>query len=284
MNIIHREFNTASLESQMADLLTAVRSRNPLVHQITNYVTVNDCANITLAAGGSPIMADDGGEAAEIAAGSSALVLNIGTLNANTLQSMLTAGKSANQNGVPVVLDPVGAGVSALRGRVVETLLKEVRFAVVRGNLSEIRFAAGLSFSARGVDAGEPEAEEGVDGGAEAVRRLALSCGCVAAATGPIDAVSDGDRTLLIRNGHEMLSAVTGTGCMCAALVGCFCGVSNDALAAAAAGIALMGIAGETAFERAGKFGSGSFHAALIDAVSRMDAKSFERKIRIERV
>lgn len=284
MNEFRNASGADSPARQAAELLTAVRNRNPLVHQITNYVTVNDCANITLAAGGSPIMADDIGEAAEIAAVSSALVLNIGTLNERTVQSMLAAGKSANEKGVPVVLDPVGAGASALRNRAVEKLLKEVRFAAVRGNLSEIRFAAGLSSSTRGVDAGKSEAADGEQESADTVRRLARALGCVAAATGPVDAVSDGERTLLIRNGNPMLSTVTGTGCMCSALVGCFCGVSDDALLAVSAGIELMGVAGELAFERAGALGSGSFRVALIDAVSRMDAEAFAGRIRIEQV
>lgn len=272
------------IAGKIAELLDTVRTKKPLVHQITNYVTVNDCANITLAAGASPIMADDIEEAAEIAAVSSALVLNIGTLNARTVQSMLAAGKGANEKGVPVVLDPVGAGASGLRNRAAAELLMQVKLAAVRGNLSEIRSVAGLSAATRGVDAAEQEASRDARENAETVRRLARSLGCVAAATGPVDTVSDGERTLLIRNGHPMLSSVTGTGCMCTALVGCFCGASDDFLFASAAGIALMGVAGELAFERAGRLGSGSFRTALIDAVSRMDAETFAGRVRIEQI
>lgn len=272
------------IAGKIAELLDAVRAKKPLVHQITNYVTVNDCANITLAAGASPIMADDIEEAAEIAAVSSALVLNIGTLNARTVQSMLAAGKRANEKGVPVVLDPVGAGASGLRNRAAAELLKQVKLTAVRGNLSEIRSVAGLSAATRGVDAAEQETSRDARENAETVRQLARSLGCVAAATGPVDTVSDAERTLLIRNGHPMLSSVTGTGCMCTALVGCFCGASDDFLLASAAGIALMGVAGELAFERAGHLGSGSFRTALIDAVSHMDAETFAGRVRIERI
>lgn len=276
--------NAKTVTIKAAELLDAVREKKPLVHQITNYVTVNDCANITLAAGASPIMADDIEEAADIAALASALVLNIGTLNSRTVQSMLAAGKSANAKGVPAVLDPVGAGASELRNRAASELLKNVKFAAVRGNLSEIRSLAGLSSSTRGVDAAESEASRDARENSEVVRRLAQDLGCVAAATGPVDTVSDGERTLLIRNGHPMLSTVTGTGCMCSALVGCFCGASDDFLLASAAAVSLMGIAGEIAFERAGRLGSGSFRTALIDAVSRMDADTFRGRAKIEQV
>lgn len=269
------------ITEKLSALLPEARAKKPLVHQITNYVTVNDCANITLAAGASPVMADDMEEAAEIAAVASAVVLNIGTLNARTVRSMLAAGRSANEHGVPVILDPVGAGASGLRNRTAAELLREVKFAAVRGNRSEIRTLAGLSAATRGVDAAESDSARDDRETADLVRQLSIRLGCTVAATGPVDTVSDGNRTLLIRNGHPMLSSVTGTGCMCSALIGCFCGASHDFLLAAAAGIAVMGIAGELAYEQAGSMGSGSFRIALIDAVSRMNTETFAGRLHI---
>lgn len=252
-----------------AALLETVRQRNPLVHQLTNYVTVNDCANITLAIGASPIMADAIEEAADIAAIASALVLNIGTLNARMVESMLAAGKSANAGGVPVVLDPVGAGASAFRTATVQRLLAELRIAVVRGNISEIRAVAGLASHTKGVDAGSGDA--GADAG-QLTASVAEKLGCVVVATGAIDAVSDGRRVIRIENGHPDLSKISGTGCMCTSLVGSFAGAAPDRLLeGACAGILCMGIAGEIARKKSAAPGTGGFRTAVMDAVSLMD-------------
>ena len=175
----------------------------------------------------------------------------------------------------------MGAGASGLRNRTAAELLREVKFAAVRGNRSEIRTLAGLSAATRGVDAAESDSARDDRETADLVRQLSIRLGCTVAATGPVDTVSDGNRTLLIRNGHPMLSSVTGTGCMCSALIGCFCGASHDFLLAAAAGIAVMGIAGELAYEQAGSMGSGSFRIALIDAVSRMNTETFAGRLHI---
>lgn len=265
------------ITQRAAALLDQVRKSCPLIHNITNYVTVNDVANATLALGASPIMADDIGEAADITAISKALVLNIGTLNSRTVESMLAAGKRANQLGIPVVLDPVGAGASVLRNRTVEELLKGVELAVLRGNLSEISFAAGLSVSTKGVDSAE---EDEKNDPAEIARSVARSLGCTVAITGKVDTVSDGENLVRIENGHAMLSKVTGTGCMTSALVGACVGAGGDGLTAAALGVAAMGIAGELAWQAAGSAGSGSFHIAIIDALSRMTGKTIEERAR----
>lgn len=260
------------------DLIELVRTQKPLVHQITNYVTVNDCANITLAAGASPIMADDIGEVADITAISSALVLNIGTLNQRTIPSMLAAGKKASELGIPVVLDPVGAGASKLRGETAQAILREVKIAVLRGNISEIANLVGLDAAGSGVDAAEDDAGRNAVHVAEtAARRY----GCVSAVTGEIDVISDGSKTVSIHNGHIMLTKVTGTGCMTSALVGAYCGVSKDYLTAAISGVAAMGLAGEAAFERAGHLGTGSFRTALIDSISCLDKRHFETQVKL---
>lgn len=267
------------MAARAAALLGKVRSQSPLIHNITNYVTVNDCANAVLAIGASPIMADDEKEAAEITAISSALVLNIGTLNHRTVASMILAGKKANACGIPVVLDPVGAGASRLRGETVRELTEQIHFSVIRGNLSELSFVAGISSSAKGVDSSEK------DSGNDPVwvaREAALKIGCTAVVTGAVDVVTDGKSLVKIHNGHPMLSKVTGTGCMTTALIGAYLGAGEDPFLAAAAGVASMGIAGELAYEQAGEKGTGSFHIAIIDALSRLDENTMKEMARFE--
>lgn len=272
---------TNKLILDMGGLLSEVRAKKPLVHHITNYVTVNDCANIVLAIGASPIMADDIEEVEAITAISAALVLNIGTLNQRTIAAMIAAGKKANEKKIPVVLDPVGAGASELRNQPVARILAHVKISILRGNISEIRYVNGLKSSTKGVDASENDTANSVQSGMETAKNLAAKLNCVVAVTGATDIISDGSRTLFIQNGHPMLSRVTGTGCMSTSLVGAFAGVTTDYLLAAAAGIVCMGIVGELAFAVAGSKGTGSFHAAIIDSVSKLDEKKMIRKAKI---
>jgi hydroxyethylthiazole kinase len=266
---------------KIGDALKAARSQKPLVNHITNYVTVNDCANITLAIGASPIMADDIRESAEITSISSALVLNTGTLAEQTIQSMLAAGKKANELKIPVVLDPVGVGASKLRNQTVERILHEVKISVLRGNISEIRYIAGFEASTKGVDASDADMSSGLEAACTIVKTAARKYGCTVAATGETDIISDGHRTIMIKNGTRLLASVTGTGCMCTSLVGAFSGVTKDPMVAAAGGALCMGIAGEIAEEKAGKVGTGSFHIAIIDAVSLMDAETLMERAKI---
>lgn len=262
-----------------SDLVGQVCEKSPLVHNITNYVTVNDVANSLLAIGASPIMADDIAEAADIASISSAVVLNIGTLNQRTVQSMVAAGEKANDLGIPVVLDPVGAGASTLRNDVTKELLSKVKFSVLRGNLSEISFVAGLSVSTKGVDA---SAEDARHDAVLVAKDVARKYDCVAAITGPVDVISDGERVVKIKNGHPMLSRVTGTGCMTSALVGAFVGTRGDRLAAAVGAVACMGIAGEMAYETAEQLGTGSFRTAIIDSLSKMTPALFAERAKLD--
>lgn len=257
---------------EFSKIIETLRSKKPLVHHITNYVTVNDCANITLAVGASPVMADAVEEAGDIAAVASAVVLNIGTLNSRTVESMIKAGKSANERAIPVIFDPVGAGASQFRNETVKKILDEVKISVLRGNISEIRFVAGFSSNTKGVDASEADMDSDSE---KLIKELAVRLGCVVAVTGATDIISDGSRVVYIKNGHPCMSQITGTGCMCSSLAGSFCGTSpatvfEDTCAA----ILCMGIAGEIAYENAGHLGNGSFHAAIIDAVSKMDAET----------
>ncbi len=266
------------LTNDTAKALETLRKTVPLVHNITNYVTVNDCANALLAIGASPIMADDIAEAADITSISSALVINIGTLNQRTVASMVAAGKKANEMRIPVVFDPVGAGASKLRNDATREILNQVKITVLRGNISEISFVAGLDVSTKGVDASV------ADGNHDAVavaKAVAQNLGCIAAITGAVDVISDGNRVVEIRNGHPMLSKVTGTGCMTSALVGAYVGALKDGFIAAVGGVASMGIAGEIAFEKAGNIGTGSFHAAIIDALSQLDAAQMQERAKL---
>mgnify|MGYP001300064731 CR=1 FL=1 len=267
-----------SLNSSIVELLGNVRRTKPLVHHITNYVTVNDCANATLAIGASPIMADDIEEAAEITAISSALVLNIGTLNKRTVESMIAAGKEANNRGIPVILDPVGAGASELRNETVRRLLAELRFSVIRGNMSEIRYIAGLRATTKGVDASEADLENSMQSGMDIARALANQYHCTIAITGATDIVSDGKSVFCVENGHPMLSSITGTGCMCTSLIGSFCGITTDYRMAAVAGLLCMGIAGENAYEAAGQQGNGSYRVAIIDEISKLSPETINRR------
>ena len=258
--------------------LSQIRAKAPLIHYITNYVTVNDCANVCLAIGASPIMADDIDEMADIASISSCLVINIGTLNKRTVASMLIAALKANERGVPVVLDPVGAGASGLRNETLSTLLAKVRFSVIRGNLSEMRYLVENQANTKGVDVSDKDMTENP---VEIARRCAKKFDCIAAITGKTDIITDGTRTLSVQNGHEMLSSVTGTGCMCTALIGAFCGANTDMLTAAAGGILCMGIAGETAQVTAGQKGLGSFHISLIDGIGNLTAQMIKERAKI---
>jgi len=270
-----------------AGILDEVRRISPLVHCITNYVTVNDCANVLLACGASPVMADDEREAEEIVSISSALVINIGTLNERTIPSMFKAGKKANELGLPVILDPVGAGASSLRTATAMELMKEINFAVIRGNISEITAIAGGESRTRGVDASDPGLMDG-DLPGEAIRRimdLREKTGAVITVTGQKDLVVGEKNVYTVSNGCPMMSKVSGTGCMLSAVTGAFCAAfpSDRALAAASAA-AMFGAAGELAFEKLTGSGGGtsSYRSYIIDEVSGMTAGKMRGCAKIE--
>ncbi len=253
------------------EMLQNVRDRAPLIHNITNYVTVNDCANILLACGGSPIMADDVDEVEEITALCAGLNINIGTLNARTIPAMLAAGRKANALHHPVVLDPVGAGASQLRTQTALTLLKEIRFAVIRGNISEIKTLALGSGSTQGVDADMSDrvTEQNLDKAVEFAKAFAAKTGAVIAVTGAIDIVADDKKAFVIRNGHADMSRITGTGCQLSALTAAFVAANpGNALTAAAAAVCAMGLCGQIAHERlTPQDGNASYRNYIIDAV-----------------
>ena len=263
-----------------------VRARSPLVHNITNYVTVNDCANIVLACGASPIMADDAAEVEDITALCAGLNLNIGTLNSRTIPSMLLAGRTANRLGRPIVLDPVGAGASHLRTETALQLLREVKPTVIRGNISEVRTLAAGSGTTKGVDADTADkvTDETLDQAVAFAKTFASRSGAVVAVTGAIDIVTDGRAAYCIRNGHPMMSAVTGTGCQLSALTAAFCAANPDnILEAAAAAVCAMGLAGEIAHSRLTKLdGSATYRNYIIDAIYNMTPQQLEEGARYE--
>ncbi len=245
-----------------------VREKIPLVHCITNYVTVNDVANAILAVGGSPIMADDIHEVEEITAISSALVINIGTLNERTAASMFAAASTANKKNVPIILDPVGAGVSSLRNKITERLLKNFKLAAIRGNLSEIAFCAGKNSSTRGVDSNDSDKKFSA---AEIAKIVAEKYSCIAIITGAVDTITDGKNFAQIKNGVAEMGKITGTGCMLSGILGAYIGACEDKFSAAVSAVASMGIAGEISFEKYSEVGTGSLHIGIIDALSKID-------------
>ncbi|MBW6411323.1 hydroxyethylthiazole kinase [Clostridium weizhouense] len=269
---------------KVCELLKDVRNQKPLVHNITNYVTVNDCANILLAMGVSPIMADDIKESADITKISDALVINIGTLNERTIESMIASGKKANELNIPVVFDPVGSGASEFRNSTTKRILEEVRIDVLRGNMSEIKFISGLESTTKGVDASESDMKSGNEEGINVAKNLANKLNCIVAITGVTDIVSDGKRTVMLANGTKMLANVTGTGCMTSALIGGACGATNDYFIGAIAGIVSMGIAGEISFEKSGEIGLGSFRVGIIDAISNMNSDVIINMVKVQEI
>ena len=271
---------------ELGKYLENVRKTAPLVHNITNYVTVNDCANILLACGGSPIMADDVKEVEEITALCAGLNINIGTLNERTIPAMFLAGGRANELGRPALLDPVGAGASELRTDTALDLLEEVRFSVVRGNISEIITLAYGSGTTKGVDADEEDQlnASNRDSVIRFAREFAEEHETVVAITGATDVISDGRRVCLIHNGHPMMSRITGTGCMLSAMTTAYLAANPyDPFEAVCAAVCAMGLAGELAHKRLSPLdGNASYRNYIIDAIYHMSGAQLEEGAKYE--
>jgi hydroxyethylthiazole kinase len=256
--------------------LRALREQKPLVHQITNYVVMNETANATLALGALPVMAHAGEEVEEMVRIASSLVLNIGTLSGHWVDAMLLAGAAATARQIPVVLDPVGAGATEYRTTTAHRILGLVDVTVLRGNAGEIATLVGAQAEVRGVESIGAGMEP-----AQLARAAARSLGVIAAVTGPVDHVSDGERVLAVSNGHALLGMVTGTGCMSSALTGCFLAAKpGEPLEAAAEALAAFGVAAEAAAR--GAEGPGTFHARLYDALYSLDPDTLDGLARIE--
>lgn len=259
---------------EAAELLTKIKEYRPLIHHITNYVTMNDCANAVLAIGGSPIMAKDPSEVEEVAAMSGALVLNMGTPDGNNFRSMLLAGKIAKEMKIPVVFDPVGGGITSFRREICRKLLSDIKPDVIRGNISEITFLAGFDCCSCGVDS-----HTVINDDVEIVRDLAGRLNCVVAATGRKDLISDGKTTYVIDNGHEMLSKITGAGCMTSSLAGTFCSMTEDYLTGTVGGIMSMGISGQLANAcLMPNEGIGMFKVRLFDSMYNLNRDIFMKE------
>lgn len=274
------------MQQVLKTMLENVRAKTPLVHNITNYVTVNDVANVLLAAGGSPIMSDDADDVEDITSICGGLNINIGTLNKNTIPSMFLAGKKANELGHIVLLDPVGAGASRLRTDTANRLMQEVRFDAVRGNISEIKTLCTGSGSTKGVDADAVDAVTvaNLDDGVQLVKTFAQRAGCIVAVTGAIDLVSDGERCWCIRNGRAEMSRITGTGCQLSALMTAFLVANPDhKLDAAAAAVCMMGLAGEIGWANMQPGdGNSTYRNRIIDAIFNMTGDALEKGAKYE--
>lgn len=298
----------------LGQIINRTREMAPLIHNITNYVVANDCANITLACGASPIMAEDLNEVEEVTSIAAALVINTGILTERKLSAMLAAGKKANVLSHPVILDPVGAGVSKFRTYAILRLIKELSIQVIRGNSSEIkklydvynmksgtlrietddnptiagmpRTEAGIN-SVKGVDVADTDiiTKNNLDYYIMVAKELAGYTGAVIVMTGVIDIITDGYRVKLVHNGNAMLKQVTGSGCMLSSVVGAYCGANlKECMEACVAAVGAMGLCGEYAYDKMlhKQEGSASFRIYLIDFMSRLDGDGLKQGIRLE--
>ena len=263
-----------------------VRKNVPLVNNITNYVTVNDVANVLLACGGSPIMSDEPEDVEDITAICGGLNINIGTLNKSSIEGMYRAGRRANELGHVVLLDPVGAGASALRTNTAVGLMDGIRFTAIRGNISEIKTLALGSGTTKGVDADVADAvtEESLDSAVKFAKDLASKTGSVIAITGAIDLVADADRCYVIRNGRPEMGRITGTGCQLSGMMTAFLVANPDApLDAAAAAVCTMGLAGEIGWSRMQEGdGNSTYRNRIIDAIFNMDGETLDMGAKYE--
>lgn len=265
------------INKKAAEIFLKIRKQKPLVHQITNFVVMNDTANITLHIGALPVMAQAKEEMAEMTAISGALVLNIGTLQADWVESMKLAGKKANSLNIPIVLDPVGAGATTYRTKTSLELLQNLRISVLRGNSGEIGVLGGAGGEIKGV-----ESIGGIKNPESVARELAKKYGCTVAISGKRDIIADSKNIYYVDNGHELLTTLTGTGCMATSVIGAFCAVEKDHTLAAACGLAVYGLAAEMAAKKAK--GPGSFKVAFFDAVYNLTPVQIIKGVRIKKI
>lgn len=270
----------------MKECMDNVRKNVPLVHNITNYVTVNDVANILLACGGSPIMSDEPEDVEDITSVCGGLNINIGTLHQSSIEGMLLAGKKANELGHPVLLDPVGAGASRLRTDTALRIMKEIKLTVIRGNISEIKTLAYGSGTTKGVDADVADAvtEETLNDAIAFVKNFARKTSCIIAVTGAIDLVSDGEICYVIRNGRPEMGKITGTGCQLSGMMTAYVTANQEKpLEAAASAVCIMGLAGEIGWSRMQEEdGNATYRNRIIDAVYQMTGEDLEKGAKYE--
>ncbi len=259
----------------MYQLINEVKSVNPLLLHYTNEVTINDCANITLALGASPLMSYSHEEVEEIVSIANAVVINIGTMNTSHLELFIKAGKAANKYDKPVILDPVGVFATKTRGDFIDRLLNEVKFHVIKGNAAEIKYIGGFEGSGKGVDSFDEEEDM-----VKIIKKIGKKLNCVIAATGKVDMIANGEKIIKIKNGSKKLKSITGTGCMTASLIGSYLGCSNNKLEATAMGVLTMSLSGELADKE--NIGIGSFKMKLMDTIYGLKEDTFHQHARIE--
>lgn len=284
--------NEENLLNNINETLSQIKEKNPLTHCITNSVTINDCANAVLAIGGSPFMAEDAEELEEVVTIADALVINIGKLSKEQIKSMNVSAKVANETNTPIILDPVGVGVTELRNKTTMDLINNYNMAAIRGNITEIKSIAKLvgvideNNTAKGVDVNIDDiiTEENLAANGEIIRELAEKLDTTILASGPIDILSDGKTTVAIDNGDDMMPLITGSGCMLSSIVGSCIGGSAP-LEGSLVAILAMNLAGEKARAKVDEKdeGTGSFRAYLIDYLYKTNAESLinESNIRI---
>jgi len=256
-------------------LLEKIRKEKPVVHHLTNWVTIYDCANIVKVLGGSPVMAHAKEEVAQMAGLASSLVLNIGTLTPELIEAMKIAASAANKKGIPVILDACGAGATSFRDKKSFELLDEAKIDIIKGNASEIARISGEGIRTKGVDAGRVNKDL-----VQLAKKLALQRKCAVVVTGKEDIVVSENNLYLVKNGHPMMADVVGTGCMAASVIGAFAAVENDLTLAAAAGLVCFEIAAECAAKKS--LGPASFKEKLFDCLYSLDRKTINRLQKVE--
>ncbi|MSN96148.1 hydroxyethylthiazole kinase [Campylobacter sp. FMV-PI01] len=269
----------------MKNFLNNIREKKPLIHCITNYVTANDVANSLIGVGASPIMADEFEEVSDITKISNALLVNLGTLNLRTIKSMKLALKTANENNIITVLDPVGVGASGIRNKTAIELIENFKFSVIRGNISEIKFLNGEDGVVKGVDANLADLNDDLNNKVRIAKSLSKKTGAVVMISGKIDVISDCENSYICKNGTSMMSDVSGSGCMLGGIVAAFCAANDENLKASLMAVGLMGLAGE--FARGGSvlsaIGNFTFKNNLIDEIYLMDDEKLQNGIKIEK-
>jgi len=273
---MRKKMSDQQLAQKASENLKTLRTKKPLIHNITNYVVMNYTANALLACGASPVMAHAPEEVEEMVSFAGALVLNIGTLTIPWVDSMLIAGKKANELSIPIVLDPVGSGATKLRTESAKRLINELSVSVIRGNASEVLSLAQEGSRTKGVDS-----IHSVEEAADAALMLAKELNTTLAITGPIDLITDGGHIYKVSNGHELMGFVTGTGCMATALIGAFLSVDSNPVSATATALAYFGLAGEKG--AAHSKGPGTFQIALLDALFTINEEQVKKGVRIEK-
>jgi hydroxyethylthiazole kinase len=265
------------IEADTIELLDRIREKAPLVHNITNYVVMNSSANILLAVGASPVMAHSKDEVEEMTSFAGALVLNIGTIEKDWLESMILAAKTANSVGIPVIVDPVGSGATKLRTNAVKEIMDKSSIAVLRGNCSEVLSLGSDDVKTKGVDSSLSMSDELID----AAKQMAGDNDCVIAISGEEDCITDGASVFRVSNGQEIMTRVTGTGCGLSAVTAAFCAVADEDLAlATAAAFGYYGLCGDLASQTSDK--PGSFPAAFIDCLYSTRDEEIKGALRIK--